>query len=258
MSTREMGSVAWAHCTGGATNAAERRYIQARIVERIAALKAAADPGFAHDLRHIDLSDIRIPDSRLAREADDYMQQLSPELLINHCYRTFFWGALLAQADNETIHDMEEFYIACILHDLGCVAPHRQGRDDMHCFACEGALAAETFLSNHGMEADRVEATALAIIQHTNSWGVDPACGPTAVYLHAGAACDVVGERAVQIPPAIAEQILSDYPGLGFGKEFGAFIADEVAARPQSRMAIAIAELAAQKAPPMQIFPWEE
>jgi len=53
---------------------------------------------------NIDLEGIRIPDSKLAREIMELVQDTEPPLLFHHSSRVYYWGALEASvADSDSI-----------------------------------------------------------------------------------------------------------------------------------------------------------
>jgi hypothetical protein len=64
----------------------------------------------------IDLGSVVVPDSGLAKEAAELCIASSSESLANHCFRTFYWGSLLARADGLQF-DPELFWVASLLHD---------------------------------------------------------------------------------------------------------------------------------------------
>jgi hypothetical protein len=257
MTLERIGTLNWARETGGRIGAAERDAIQRANVAYQAAAIAAAGADFGEAMRRMDLDAIAVPDSRLAREAVAYVASVSPQSLTDHCHRTFLWGALLAQADRTPIDDMEVFYPASMLHDLGCVEAHNHKLPGMHCFAVEGALSAESYLSEHGLAPARVEVAAEAIALHVNTWGIEAGHGAVAVYLRYGAACDVVGERAREIPRSISQTVLNRHPGGDFATMIGGFLQKEVAERPGSRMAVMIGRMSERQGQPPALFPWQ-
>lgn len=144
-----------------------------------------------------------------------------------------------------------------MLHDLGCVEEHYQRCSGAHCFAVEGAFAAEAFLTAKNFPPSRAQAIAEAITLHLNDWGVDDRHGTTARYLYAGAACDVDGERSKAIPRSTAKNILTRYPGAGFETLFVEFLQREAALRPDARIAAVHASLAEQGSAAPEVFPWK-
>lgn len=253
---RDLGSLAWAQRTRGRVTAEERAWLQRAVVEGAAGAAAHTDDRVAERLRRVDLAKVRVPDSTLVAEAIEHVTAVSPDSLVNHCYRTFFWGALLAQADGVGDYDAEELFLAAMLHDLGCVKPYRCADSTVCCFAVEGAEAALGFLETRGFALTRARSVAEAIVLHTNTFGVDPRYGSVAVYLHAGAACDVVGARGPELPPSEVAELLRRYPGLDFRQLFSRFLQEEVTLRPDSRMGVVTHAMAMAEAERGDIYPW--
>jgi hypothetical protein len=251
-----VGTLNWARKTGGRIDTAERDAIQRANVAYQAQAMAAADKDFSDAMRRMDLDAIAVPDSRLAKAAEAYVASVSPQSLTDHCHRTFLWGALLAQADETPIADMEVFYLASLLHDLSCTEAHNHKLPGVHCFAVESALSAETYLADNGLEPARVSVAAEAISLHVNTWGIAADRGAVAVYLRYGAACDVVGERAREIPPAVSQDVLRRHPGGDFAAMIGGFLQREIAARPDSRIAVMMGRMMERQDQPPALFPW--
>ncbi len=235
----EIGTLRWSKRTGGQLSRSEREGLlkQALGAQELAVQSSSlADFRATKDgLARIDSGKIRIPDSRTARGAEQLMEELGQTSLVNHCYRTYWWGSLLAQHDAILIEDEEAFYVASLLHDLGLTEKHFCCNTEAHCFAVEGALAADEFLETQGWELVRRDVVAEAITLHLNMM-VELAHGPLAHYLSAGAKCDVVGARSTDISSAEIEKVLRRYPGLRFADEFATLLGAEAEIRPHGRI----------------------
>src|SRR5215831_15503505 len=66
------------------------------------------------------ISGIKIPDSRIAREATELVRQHESELLFNHSVRVFVFGAMKGMRQKLKF-DAELLYVAALFHDLGLV-----------------------------------------------------------------------------------------------------------------------------------------
>ncbi|MBW4617841.1 MAG: hypothetical protein KME17_00455 [Cyanosarcina radialis HA8281-LM2] len=61
--------------------------------------KLAYNSGILRDrLSRIDINTIQVPDSEIALEAELLAKNSCTAALLNHSYRTYFWGSLLGQA----------------------------------------------------------------------------------------------------------------------------------------------------------------
>jgi HD superfamily phosphodiesterase len=167
-------------------------------------------------LARIDVSAIRMPDSKAAIHAEELMQSLSAPWLVNHCMRTWLWGVMFAQAGNIRF-DEELYFVASVLHDLGLTDEHKCGDGCTACFAVQGARMAEQFAGRQGWSAERQHRLSDAISLHMNA-RVSIAHGAEAHLLHQGAALDVVGARMAEIGQPVRQTVLEKYPRLGFKK----------------------------------------
>jgi cyanamide hydratase family protein with HD domain len=234
-----IGTLAWARRTGGRLSSQERQFMQRQLVESQAQAMAQQNGRVRDVVRHLDLDAIPIPDSALAKKAEQYAAELSPESLLNHCCRTYLWGSLLAQCDKTKLNDPELLYVASLLHDLGATDHHFGHDERAHCFAVEGGFAAEAFLLEEGLDPDKTERVAEAIILHINPL-VEAEYGAMARYLSAGAWFDMQSYRVSDIPVDTARRVLASYPGLDIVPLFSQFVLREVALRPHSRAAATV------------------
>src|SRR5262245_51759748 len=88
------------------------------------------------------ISGITIPDSKLAREAAQFIRDTESEFLFNHSVRVYLWGALAGKRRGLSF-DPELFYTAALFHDLGLTAGFRESHLR---FEVDGANAARDFL----------------------------------------------------------------------------------------------------------------
>jgi hypothetical protein len=78
------------------------------------------------------------------------------------------------------------------------------------------------------------ELVANAIALHSTP-GVGLESGPKAYLLSAGASVDVSGLRSNEIPDAIRESVIQEYPRLGFKREFAGLLRVEAQQVPRGR-----------------------
>lgn len=231
-----VGTLAWAEETGGALRARDRvRLIAASIPFLLDLLPAAFRRRSRLDresLAGVELPD-RPPDSKVAREAEEHCRELSSESLFNHCLRTYAWASLLGRRDRLDWDD-ELLYAACLLHDLGLTPAHDGREPGVHCFAVEGARAADAFLAEAGWDPARRGCVAEAIVLHNNP-RVPASRGREAHLLTRGAAYDVIGRSFRAIPGNLREAELRRHPRLGFSAEMERNMRDQARRRPRSR-----------------------
>ena len=177
------------------------------------AARAATKLGIpARNAVALNLDEVRFPDSTIAREAEEECRDTVSPMLFNHSVRTYLFGLMLAQRDGLK-PDLEMFYVASLLHDLTLGETHRN-HAPIACFAARGGLLAREWTSARGWDDAQQYTVANAITMHLNS-RIDPAFGPEAQMLQAGAGVDTIGIRSRQLAPASVEQILVRYPRLG-------------------------------------------
>ena len=111
------------------------------------------------------LSGIKIPDSKIAREAAELVRQHETEMLYNHSVRVFVFGAMKGVRQNLKF-DSELLYVAALFHDLGLVDAYHT---DTKRFEVDSADVAREFLRSHGIPEP--ERKALAIDHRMNLAG---------------------------------------------------------------------------------------
>ena len=93
------------------------------------------------------IAGIPIPDSALARDATELVQDFSTQLLFDHSRRVFLWGSLQGEKLGLD-YDPELLYVGAMFHDMGLVEGHRSEHER---FEIDGANAARAFLEGHGL-----------------------------------------------------------------------------------------------------------
>lgn len=189
-------------------------------------------------LARIQPGELKLPDSVFAREAHDHAAALSTAWLLNHCLRTYAWAAMLGQITRLPV-DEELLYCACLLHDIGLTSAHDGHDPGCSCFAVEGARAAHAFAAQRGWPQARCDRLAEAITLHLNV-RVGIGHGPEAHLLHEGAALDVIGARAGELPRQDRHAIESRYPRLEFATAMPATMQRQARLRPRSRAAFLV------------------
>src|ERR1700710_2549827 len=122
-----------------------------------------------------DIAGVKIPDSRLAREATQFVRDTEGEFLFEHSTRVYFWSALAGRRRDLTF-DPELLYTAALFHDLGLTDGFRESHLR---FEVDGANAARDFLRGHGISEVGIERVWLAIALHTTP-GISPHLHPIA------------------------------------------------------------------------------
>ena len=165
----------------------------------------------------------------------------SPALL-NHCVRSYLWGAAYAGAHGIAFDD-ELYYVSALLHDIALTDPF-----DSHKIPFEeaGGDLAWVFGVASGWSADRAARAAEIIVLHMRD-DVPPTVDPESHLLQVATGWDVVGRRPEEFPPEARTEILARYPRIGFGAEFVACFQDQANRKPGSAAAASIANNGAQR-----------
>ena len=119
------------------------------------------------------ISGIKIPDSKIAREAAELVRQHESVLLFNHSVRVFLFGAMKGIRQNLKF-DPELLYVAALFHDLGLVDTYHTEKKR---FEVDGADAAREFLTSRGIPDPKADLVWEAIALHTTP-GILNICGP--------------------------------------------------------------------------------
>jgi hypothetical protein len=165
----------------------------------------------------------------------------SPALL-NHCVRSYLWGATYG-ATHGIAFDDELYYVSAMLHDIALTDPF-----DSHKIAFEeaGGDLAWVFGVATGWSADRAARAKEIIVLHMRD-DVSPSIDPESHLLQVATNWDVVGRRPEEFPPEVRTEILAGYPRIGFGAEFVACFEDQAQRKPDSAAAASIANNGAQR-----------
>jgi hypothetical protein len=160
----------------------------------------------------------------------------SPALL-NHCIRSYLWGAMYGTAHGIAFDD-ELYYVAALLHDTGLTEAF-----DSHRLPFEeaGGHLAWVFGVAAGWPAERAARVSEIIVLHMRD-EVAPADDPESHMLQVAANWEVAGRRPEEFPPDARAEILARYPRLGFGTEFLARFQDQARRKPGSAVAASVAK----------------
>jgi hypothetical protein len=153
------------------------------------------------------ISGVRIPDSKIAREVTELIRDTESDLLFHHSVRVYFWGALTGKR-TDLIFDPELLYAASMFHDIGLTAHY----ENSHLrFEVDSANAARDFLRGHSISESDIETVWNAVALHTTP-GIPQFMRPEIALVQAGAGMDVAGRGYDQYTDAEREAVVAACP----------------------------------------------
>ena len=173
------------------------------------------------------IAGIRIPDSKLAREATELLREHGTPLLLAHSLRVYLFGAIRG-AHRGLTFDHELLYFGAVFHDLGLTAKYRS---QDHRFEIDSANAARDFLRSNGIDERAVGVVWDAIALHTTPeipWHKQPEIA----LVTGGVEADVLGDGLGEIPSADRDAVLAAYPRIDFKRGIVQAFADGFAHKP--------------------------
>src|ERR1700723_305129 len=165
---------------------------------------------------------VRFPQTPAATAALSVATRFCTPPLLNHCVRSYLWGAMYASKHGITFDD-ELLYVSAMLHDIGLTDVF-----DSHRVAFEeaGGYLAWVFGVAAGWPADRAARATEIIVLHMRG-DVSSTADPESHILQVATGWEVVGRRPEEFPAETTAEILARYPRQGFGSEFLACFQDQ-------------------------------
>ena len=160
------------------------------------------------------ITGIRIPDTKMAREATQFIRDTESDLLFNHSSRVYYWGALAGQQRGITV-DQELLYIGCMFHDMGLTHDHCSCDKR---FEVDGAFAARDFMRQYGVNQADIDKVWTAIALHTTP-GIPEFMAPEIALVTAGVEMDVLGIDYDKFSDEQREQVVKLHPRSAAFKE---------------------------------------
>ncbi|HWF74342.1 MAG TPA: HD domain-containing protein [Solirubrobacteraceae bacterium] len=157
------------------------------------------------------IAGIHIPDSGLAQEATEFVQDVASPLLYDHSRRVFLWASLQGNERGLTF-DPELLYIGAMFHDIGLVEGHRSAHER---FEIDGANAARDFLESRGVPTDQVAIVWDAIALHTTP-EIPRYKASEVLLVTLGVEYDVLGMHVDDVAPSRRDEVVAAHPRTAF------------------------------------------
>jgi hypothetical protein len=161
-----------------------------------------------------EVAGIRIPDSKLAKDAADLLREHGNDLLWNHSNRVFLFSAVNGEKEQRN-YDLELLYVSALFHDLGLTKEYSS--PDLR-FEVDGANAAKQFLEHYQVPEESVRLVWDAIALHTTP-GIAEHKESEVALLFSGVGLDVMGDGFEAFPEDLREDIIKAFPRTNFKKE---------------------------------------
>ena len=168
------------------------------------------------------------PRTLLARRAEEAAARRLLPPLLHHSRRTYRFGRALGIVTGTDV-DEELLYAAAMLHDTGLQAP--AGDAD---FTLASTCVARQVAEEVGLPHEATTTLLDAIALH-HSPGVGPEHGAVAQLLSAGAAVDVIGLYAWELPDDVLSDAVRQHPRESFKAVFTQAFREEAARVPRGR-----------------------
>ena len=228
----DVGTAAWLQDTQGWLTPAERRALlrplaaaHLRNLVGRARLALHLHPG-RH--AHVAPEQLEPPRGLLARRSEEAAARRLLPPLLHHSRRTYRFARALAIVAGTDV-DEELLYAAAMLHDTGLQAP--RGDAD---FTAASTSVARQVAEDVGLARDATNTLLDAIALH-HSPGVGPEHGAVAHLLSAGAAVDVIGLHAWDLPDGLLSDAVRRHPRESFKTVFTQAFQDEATRVPDGR-----------------------
>jgi predicted hydrolase (HD superfamily) len=161
------------------------------------------------------ISGIKIPDSKMAREATELVREHQTEMLFNHSVRVYVFGAMKG-IRQDLKFDSELLYVAALFHDMGLVDAYET---EAKRFEVDGADAAREFLRSHGISEPKADLVWEAIALHATP-GIPQYMRPEIALTQSGVLMDVLGAGSDEYSPQQRDQVIAAFPRHDFKNEF--------------------------------------
>jgi HD domain len=222
-----------------------RRLLKMIAAAPLLARLASASDSAAQTTLPVEVAGVRLPHSALALAAVAFARQNCPDFLINHCLRTFTFGALLLQRQRRRFN-VDTAFVAAALHDLGLLEPFESIRGS---FEIDGADAAEKFMLGHHRSAADADQVWHAVELHDGKWALTARQGPEAMLVSLGAGADVYGPDPGELEARQIAEVLAAFPRLQFKQRFTSLLIAHCERKPNSQRATWLEDVCRAHAP---------
>ena len=154
-----------------------------------------------------EIADVKIPDSKMARDLEQLVRDTESDLLFHHSNRVYLFGALAGKRKGLKF-DPELLYVGAMFHDMGLTEAYRHSQNR---FEVDSANAARDFLRSYGISESSVEIVWDAISLHTTP-GIPEHKKPEVALVTAGVEMDVLGIDYAKFTDSQRDAVTAAHP----------------------------------------------
>lgn len=175
------------------------------------------------------IASVKIPDSRMAQEATELVQEVATPLIFHHSRRVFLFGSLRGKEQGLN-YDPELLYVGAMFHDLGLTEKYR--RNDQR-FEIDAADEARRFLDQYGISNEAADKVWSAIALHTTP-EIPLHMAPEIALVTRGVELDVLGIGYDAITDEQRGAVVEAHPRPDFKNQILEAFTDGIKDRPET------------------------
>jgi len=177
------------------------------------------------------VTDFPLPNSAVIRAVKAFVQKELHVNTYNHSHRVYIYGVALVKTHfPDWSYDLETYYLACLLHDIG-TADKFLATTKLS-FEFKGAIVARDLILHLGGEEDQADSVCDAIIRHQDIFVKGGNITMIGQILQLATILDNVGIRANLLHPLLIESTCAAFPRNGWSEFFAQVIGKELSLKP--------------------------
>ncbi|KAF9074389.1 hypothetical protein BDP27DRAFT_187794 [Rhodocollybia butyracea] len=175
--------------------------------------------------------DFPLPTSPLVDSVKAFVKKELDEQTFNHSNRVYIYGVALVKTHfPQWSYDLETYYLACLLHDIGTAQKYLA--TTKMSFEFKGAIVARDLILQSGGVEDQADSVCDAIIRHQDIFVKGGNITMIGQILQLATILDNVGIRANLIHPRLIETTTTAFPRKGWSEHFARVIDSELKLKP--------------------------
>ncbi|KAF9259657.1 cyanamide hydratase [Marasmius fiardii PR-910] len=185
----------------------------------------------ASDQPEFTVDDFPLPDSPLIRSVKAFVQNVVDEQTFNHSNRAYVFGVAVTRTHfPHWQYDLETYYLACLLHDIGTTEKYL--KSTKMSFEFKGAIVARELILSLGAPRDQADSVGEAIIRHVDVFVNGGNIAMIGQILQLSTIMDNVGTWSNFLHPRLIETTTAAYARNGWSEHFAEAIEREETVKP--------------------------